>query len=79
MQPTTQHTIEDGLIPIDPSGDWILQAIVNVESSTEQVLVQQAIEELKAFKTDLSQNVGIELEVVDRMLLDTRTRAPGQP
>jgi hypothetical protein len=27
----------------------------------------------------LSQNLGLDLEVVDRMLLDTRTRAPGEP
>ena len=39
----------------------------------------QAAEELKQLKADLSQNLGVELEVVDRMLLDTRTRIPGQP
>ena len=37
------------------------------------------MEELKQLKTDLAQNLGIDLEVVDRMLLDTRIRAPGQP
>ncbi len=64
---------------IDPSSGWILQAAVNVENATEQPLVGQALEELKQLKTDLSQSLGLELEVVDRMLLDTRTRAPGQP
>ena len=64
---------------IDPSSGWILQAAVNVENATEQPLVGQALEELKRLKTDLSQSLGLELEVVDRMLLDTRTRAPGQP
>lgn len=64
---------------IDPSSGWILQAAVNVENATEQSLVTQALEELKQLKTDLSQSLGLELEVVDRMLLDTRTRAPGQP
>jgi len=67
------------MTPIDPSSGWILQASVNVESSTEQNLVNQALEELKQLKTDLAQNLGIELEVVDRMILETRTRAPGQP
>jgi len=64
---------------IDPSSGWIIQAVVNVESSTEQQLTMQAAEELKQLKADLSQNLGVELEVVDRMLLDTRTRIPGQP
>ena len=50
-----------------------------MENATEQSLVLQALEELKQLKTDLSQALGLELEVVDRMLLDTRTRAPGQP
>ena len=50
-----------------------------MENATEQSLVLQALEELKQLKTDLSQTLGLELEVVDRMLLDTRTRAPGQP
>jgi hypothetical protein len=53
--------------------------VVNVENATEQSLVVQATEELKQLKTDLVQNLGIDLEVVDRMLLDTRSRAPGQP
>jgi mediator of RNA polymerase II transcription subunit 18, fungi type len=79
FKPHTQHDIKDGLDPIDPSSGWILQAVVNVETATEQVLVTQALEQLKSLKTDLSQNVGLELEVVDKMLLDTRTRAPGQP
>jgi len=64
---------------IDPSSGWIIQAVVNVESSTEQQLTMQAAEELKQLKADLSQNLGVELEVIDRMLLDTRTRIPGQP
>jgi mediator of RNA polymerase II transcription subunit 18 len=79
FKPHTQHDIKDGLDPIDPSSGWILQAVVNAENGTEQVLVAQALEQLKSLKTDLSQNLGLELEVVDRMLLDTRTRAPGQP
>ena len=53
--------------------------MVNVENATEQSLVVQALEEMKLLRLDLVQNLGIELEVVDRMLLDTRTRAPGQP
>lgn len=73
------HEIKDGISAIDPSGAWILQAVVNVESSTEQQLVSQGVEELKTLKADLSQNLGLDLEVVDRMLLDTRTRAPGEP
>ena len=50
-----------------------------MESATEQSLVAQATEELKQLKADLNQNLGIDLEVVDRVLLDTRTRQPGQP
>ena len=53
--------------------------MVNVESATEQQLVTQAIDELKQLKTDLAQNLGVELEVVDRMFLDTQTRASDQP
>jgi hypothetical protein len=53
--------------------------VVNVENPTEQPLVAQAMDELKQLKADLNQNLGIDLEVVDRMLLDTRTRQPGQP
>lgn len=79
FKPHTLHEIKDGIDPIDPSSGWILQAVVNVENATEQVLATQALEQLKSLKTDLSQNLGLELEVVDRMLLDTRTRAPGQP
>ena len=78
-QPRSPHEIKDGVDAIDPSLGWILQAVVNVENATEQPLVAQGLEELKQLKTDLSQNLGLELEVVDRMLLDTRTRAPGQP
>ena len=77
--PNTLHEIKDGISAIDPASGWILQAVVNVESTTEQPLVTQAIEELKQLKADLNQNLGIDLEVVDRMLLDTRTRQPGQP
>lgn len=79
FKPRTVHEIKDGVDAIDPSSGWILQAVVNVENPTEQLLVAQALEELKQLKADLSQNLGLELEVVDRMLLDTRTRAPGQP
>jgi len=79
FKPNTVHEIKDGISAIDPSGGWILQAVVNVESSTEQQLVVQGVEELKTLKADLSQNLGLDLEVVDRMLLDTRTRAPGEP
>ena len=79
FKPHTQHEIKDGIDPIDPSSGWILQAIVYVDNPTEQALVAQALEELKQLKSDLSSNLGLELEVVDRMLLDTRTRTPGQP
>ena len=79
FKPRTPHDIKDGVDAIDPSSSWILQAVVNVENATEQPLVAQALEELKQLKQDLSQNLGLELEVVDRMLLDTRTREPGQP
>jgi len=64
---------------IDPSSGWVLQAAVTVENPAEQPLVAQALDELKQLKADVSQNLGIDLEVVDRMLLDTRTRVPGQP
>jgi Med18 protein len=77
--PNTLHEIKDGITSIDPASGWILQAVVNVENATEQPLVTQAMDELKQLKADLNQNLGIDLEVVDRMLLDTRTRQPGQP
>jgi Med18 protein len=78
LQPNTQHQIKDGVVPIDSSSGWVLQAVVNVESTTEQTLVTQAVDELKQLKADLSQNLGTDLEVVDKTLLDTRTRPPGQ-
>jgi Med18 protein len=77
-QPRTLHEVKDGIDAIDPSSGWILQAVVNVENVTEQPLVGQALEEMKSLRSDLAQNLGVELEVVDRMLLDTRTRVPGQ-
>ena len=73
------HEIKIGIDAVDPSSGWILQAVVNVENVTEQSLVGQALDEMKQLRLDLAQNLGVELEVVDRMLLDTRTRAPGQP
>jgi hypothetical protein len=73
------HEIKNGVDAVDPSSGWILQAVVNVENVTEQSLVGQALDEMKQLRLDLAQNLGVELEVVDRMLLDTRTRAPGQP
>jgi hypothetical protein len=73
------HEIKNGIDAVDPSSGWILQAVVNVENVTEQSLVGQALDEMKQLRLDLAQNLGVELEVVDRMLLDTRTRAPGQP
>jgi len=73
------HEVKDGIDAIDPSSGWILQAVVNVENVSEQSLVAQALEEMKSLRSDLAQNLGVELEVVDRMLLDTRTRVPGQP
>jgi hypothetical protein len=73
------HEIKNGIDAIDPSSGWILQAVVNVENVTEQSLVAQALDEMKQLRLDLAQNLGVELEVVDRMLLDTRTRVPGQP
>jgi hypothetical protein len=72
------HEVKDGIDAIDPSSGWILQAVVNVENVTEQSLVGQALEEMKSLRLDLAQNLGVDLEVVDRMLLDTRTRVPGQ-
>jgi Med18 protein len=79
MQPRTEHELKDGVDAIDPLSGWILQAVVNVENPTEQLLVTQAFEQLKQLKGDLAQNLGLELEIVDRMLLDTRIRTPGQP
>jgi hypothetical protein len=73
------HEIKNGIDAVDPSSGWILQAVVNVENVTEQSLVGQALDEMKQLRLDLVQNLGVEMEVVDRMLLDTRTRAPGQP
>ena len=73
------HEIKNGIVAVDPSSGWILQAVVNVENVTEQTLVGQALDEMKQLRLDLTQNLGVELEVVDRMLLDTRTRVPGQP
>jgi mediator of RNA polymerase II transcription subunit 18, fungi type len=73
------HEIKDGIEPIDLSGGWILQAVVLVENPQEQPLALQALEELKQLKVDLMQNLGLELEVADRILLDTRTRALAQP
>ena len=78
-QPRVLHEIKNGIDAIDPSSGWILQAVVNVENVTEQSLVAQALDEMKQLRLDLAQNLGVELEVVDRMLLDTRTRVPGQP
>jgi hypothetical protein len=72
------HEIKNGIDAVDPSSGWILQAVVNVENVTEQSLVGQALDEMKQLRLDLAQNLGVELEVVDRMLLDTRTRVPGQ-
>lgn len=60
------------LQPLDPSGMYLLQASIRVQDGNKPESMSMGINELKAFK-DLMKGV-VEMEVGDRLALDTRAR-----
>lgn len=62
----------DALIPLDPSGCFILEARVRIDDRTKPSLVSAASEELAAFR-DLIKG-SVHLTVPERLSLDTRVR-----
>lgn len=57
---------------VDLSGGWVLQAAVRVASNTDVENINVGVAELRALKESLK---GVcELEVVERLALDTRVR-----
>ena len=58
--------------PLDPSGTWILQASIRVQDGSKPEIMTKGMNELKAFK-DMMKGV-VEMEVGDRLALDTRMR-----
>ena len=60
------------LQPLDPSGTYLLQASIRVQDGNKPESMSMGINELKAFK-DLMKGV-VEMEVGDRLALDSRAR-----
>lgn len=60
------------LVPLDPSGGYVLQASARVQDGTKPESINLGINELKAFK-DMMKGV-VELEIGDRLALDTRVK-----
>ena len=60
------------LIPLDPSGGYVLQASARVQDGTKPDSINLAINELKAFK-DMMKGV-VEMEIGNRLALDTRVK-----
>ena len=62
----------DTLKPFDSSGGYFLQAAIRVQDGSKPELIQQAVSELASFKEAMRGVV--DLEVGDRLALDTRVR-----
>ena len=62
----------NSLIPLDQSGMYTLQASIRVQDGSKPESMTLAINELKALK-DMMKGV-VDLEVGDRLALDTRVR-----
>lgn len=60
------------LQPFDPSGAYILEAKVRVQDLNNQAVLQEGVDELKAFASQMKGCV--ELDIPDRLSLDTRVR-----
>lgn len=60
---------------VDPAGSWILEACVSVADGSKPELMDRAFGELDAFK-DLLDGV-VRFRGVDRLVLDSRVRNPG--
>ncbi|KAF2184428.1 hypothetical protein K469DRAFT_709167 [Zopfia rhizophila CBS 207.26] len=60
------------LQPLDPSGGYILQAMIRVLDLNNPTILDAGVEELKRFKAQIKGCV--ELDVPDRLLLDTRVK-----
>ena len=60
------------LKPFDPSGAYILEAKVRVQDLNNQAVVEEGVNELKAFQKQMKGCV--ELDIPDRLSLDTRVK-----
>ncbi|OCK77415.1 hypothetical protein K432DRAFT_358638 [Lepidopterella palustris CBS 459.81] len=67
----------NSLKPLDPSGGYVLQASILVQDLGKPAILDQGVEELKRFK-DLMKGC-VELDVPDRLLLDTRVKYQANP
>ena len=59
--------------PLDPSGTWLVEAVVRVEDGSNSKLMEQAMQELMSFKKQMEGSV--EMRVPDRLAMDTRVKA----
>lgn len=62
----------DTLKPLDPSNAYVLQASIRIQEGSKPESISVGINELKAFK-ELMKGV-VELDVGDRLALDTRVK-----
>jgi mediator of RNA polymerase II transcription subunit 18 len=60
--------------PVDPSGAYLIEACVRVLDSTNTRIVEQAMQELLAFKKQL-EGTSVDLRAPERLALDTRLKS----
>jgi len=58
--------------PLDPSGTHLVEAVIRMEDGSNSKLMEQAMQEMMAFKKQMEGSVG--LRVPDRLSLDTRVK-----
>jgi len=62
----------ESLVPLDPSGGFVLEARVRVDDRSKPKLVSAATDELNAFREMMRSS--IDMKAPDRLALDTRVR-----
>ncbi|ORY12269.1 mediator complex, subunit Med18 [Clohesyomyces aquaticus] len=72
VSPNTALPSFDSLRPLDPSGGYVLEAKIRVQDLNNPNVLDAGIEELKRLKSQMKGCV--ELNVPDRLLLDTRVK-----
>ena len=70
--PSTQLPALESLVPLDPSGAFLLEACVRVDDRTKPNLVSAATDELNAFRERMRGSV--DMKAPERLALDTRVR-----
>ena len=62
----------DSLVPLDPSGAYVLQASLRIQDGSKPESISVGINELKAFK-EMMRGV-VDLDIGDRLALDPRLK-----